>query len=997
MKNILKRIIAINLIFAFLFSYTILAENISYDSNADDKFDFIIPDGWFNDAVIKNILGELEWYVYENTLNIEGYGVIPDFNGIDELPWKSYRETIESVVISEGVTGIGKCAFIQLVNLTDVQIPGTVSYIGDSAFFSCHNLQNIDIPDSVTSIGVSAFAWCVSLRSITLPSGLKTIEHFTFTDCYELSVINLNNGLESIDNCAFNCAKITDIYIPKSISYIGDNVFNNCIYLENVYYDGTEDEWNLITFGIDNHGYFTSATKYFEGALSANICGENARWSLTDGVLRIYGTGDMYNYQWNNKAPWYECYESIDNVVIERGITSVGDFAFFYLVNVQEITMPEGITYIGENSFDMCNSIREIYIPASVNYIHELAFDVNYNLENINVSSDNAYYSSVDGNLYNYDKTVMIRYAIGKDDTIFIMDDKVVEIADYCFSRAETLKNIILGKNVKYIRYFSVSSCHSLTDISLPSGIVEIENDAFYKTLGIENVYFGGSETEWNLLKNSSNNYNLFEVANVYFDSEYSGQCGENVFYRMEYPATIIIYGTGAMYDNSDADDVPWVNYSQQIKKLIVESGVTSIGDNAFFEHEYLTDVNLGDTLKRIGESAFSLTSVQYLDLPDSLEVIDDYAFSNCKNLININFGDAPIVIGDFAFWFCDSLETVIIPYTESIGDYAFYDSAVTDFTVIKGLKEIGKSVFQYSAINNITLPSSLYTVYRNAFNNTTLTNVYYYGNRSSWNAINVERGNDNLLNANITFIDQNGLYEYVLNSEGNAVITGFNRGYIGELYIPSVIDGYTVTEISNNAFAECRGITYINIPNTVNKLYAYAFAGCSSVERISLSENIETIDGAVFHSCSSLKEIYIPDRTLLCANVMTGDPFLGCYSLENIYVSEYNENYVSIDGVLYSKDLKAIERVPTGKKIRAFIVPSGVECIGDGAFYDCCYLEEIILPDGVKKFEDISFWDNYRLKKIVIPKSLKHSGWYNEFPDSTVFYYEGSESEWMI
>ena len=155
--------------------------------------------------------------------------------------------SLTSITIPNGVTSIGFNAFQNCTSLTSITIPNGVTSIGYKVFYRCTSLTSITIPDSVTSIGDSAFAGCTSLTSITIPNGVTSIGDSAFAGCTSLTSITIPNGVTLINNNAFSgCTNLTSITVPNSVTRFGMYVFYYCSNLENIYYIGTEAEWNEI-------------------------------------------------------------------------------------------------------------------------------------------------------------------------------------------------------------------------------------------------------------------------------------------------------------------------------------------------------------------------------------------------------------------------------------------------------------------------------------------------------------------------------------------------------------------------------------------------------------------------------------------------------------------------------------------------------------------------------------------------------------------------------
>ena len=183
--------------------------------------------------------------------------------------------------IPDGVTHIGTFAFFYREGLLSITIPDSVTSIGWGAFCDCTGLTTITIPESVTSIDHSAFSGCFGLTSITIPHSVTQIAYDSFSGCMNLTSITVseeNTKYMSVDNCiiekesnvliagcknskipdgitqigdrAFFCMySMTSIVIPDSVTSIGSQAFDGCDSLTDVYFTGTEQEWNAITMG----------------------------------------------------------------------------------------------------------------------------------------------------------------------------------------------------------------------------------------------------------------------------------------------------------------------------------------------------------------------------------------------------------------------------------------------------------------------------------------------------------------------------------------------------------------------------------------------------------------------------------------------------------------------------------------------------------------------------------------------------------------------------
>ncbi len=177
------------------------------------------------------------------TLVISGVGDMESHGYHREWP-----NTITAVIVEEGVTSIGAYSFYDFNNLISVTLPDSLTRIEEYAFGWCDNLAEITIPGSVTYIGEAAFKDCHSLSDVTILGNVTTIEGLTFSNCTSLTQFSFPNGVTTIEgNSFFRCTSLETVTIPNSVSYIASGAFNDCSALTDVYYEGSEAEWDTLT------------------------------------------------------------------------------------------------------------------------------------------------------------------------------------------------------------------------------------------------------------------------------------------------------------------------------------------------------------------------------------------------------------------------------------------------------------------------------------------------------------------------------------------------------------------------------------------------------------------------------------------------------------------------------------------------------------------------------------------------------------------------------
>ena len=168
--------------------------------------------------------------------------------------------------IPYGVITIGDYAFSNCKLLTDITVPNSITSIGNCSFANCTNLSNIVLSDNVTSIGDSAFGNCTTLKNISIPEGVKTIGSCAFLYCTALSYINIPDGITTIEyDTFFICNSLAAIKIPISVTTIDWEAFGGCTQLKDIYYEGSENDWNDITIEDDNDILKTATIHYNSG------------------------------------------------------------------------------------------------------------------------------------------------------------------------------------------------------------------------------------------------------------------------------------------------------------------------------------------------------------------------------------------------------------------------------------------------------------------------------------------------------------------------------------------------------------------------------------------------------------------------------------------------------------------------------------------------------------------------------------------------------------
>ena len=292
---------------------------------------------------------------------------------------------------------------------------------------------------------------------------------------------------------------------------------------------------------------------------------------------------------------------------------------------------------------------------------------------------------------------------------------------------------------------------------------------------------------------------------------------------------TLTISGTGAMKDYNAAENLSPAYMNSDVKKVVIEDGVTSIGELAFYKCSSLTNITIPGNVESIGESAFySCDNLMDVTLQDGVKSIGNAAFILCNNLTNIVLPNSVTSIGYFAFKDCTSLTSIKIPDSvTSIGSSAFENcSSLTNITIPDSVIGIGSSAFcDCSSLTSIVIPNSVTSIGSYAFDDC-----------------------KNL--TSITIPDS-------VTSIGNKAFSGCRS--LTSITIPD-----SVTSIGSSAFSECRSLTSITIPDNVTSIGYFAFFNCSSLTSITIPDSVTSIGEAAFSDCTNLKTISLSCKSSL-------------------------------------------------------------------------------------------------------------------------------------
>ena len=514
-----------------------------------------------------------------------------------------------------------------------------------------------------------------------------------------IKAVKIKDKLANIGAYAFSgCESLTSVTIPKSVTKIGDNAFENCTNLTDVYYAGTQGDWNGVNKGNEN-GCLTNAS------ISYCICGAtgneaNVKWALDDnGILTISGSGAMEGYYSVDYTPWYTNRENIQIVVIENGVTNVGDRAFGSCTNLTSVTIPDSVGSIGAGAFWICSNLQSVTIPDSVKSIGNSVFFGCTSLKSVTIPDS---VGSIGVGAF-WDCSNLQSVTI---------PDRVTSIEDLTFVGCKSLTSVTIPDRVTSIGNSAFYSCTSLESVVIPGSVESIGDDAFKDCNKLADVYYTGTKAEWDALTKGSGNVSLTNVTLHYYVD--SGTCGttgneDKVTWTLDNDGTLTISGSGDMKDYA-ANEVPWYDSIKDIKNVKIGYGVINVGDNAFSGCTSLTSTTIPLSVNSMGNNAFSgCTGLTSMSIPLSVTNIGNSTFYDCTGLTSVLIPKSVTTIGSGAFNGCVNLAVIYIPEGCSVDTSAIPDVAsqinyrVEHTTKNKGIDD-EKIVVITSATKSITL-----------------------------------------------------------------------------------------------------------------------------------------------------------------------------------------------------------------------------------------------------------------------------------------------------
>ncbi len=694
-----------------------------------------------------------------------------------------------------------------------------------------------------------------------------------------------------------------------------------------------------------------------------------------------------FNYMVQDDVAYItECIDFTENIVIPSEIDGYqvkGVLDLYPAINVaKELTVPDSVTYFSTGALSWSSSIETLNIGSSV---EEIGYDHLWCLENIkeiNVSTSNNNYASIDGVLYNKELDKLIFYPIAKGNTYtvpptvtdisvlyreiytdldivsdseneffvtvdgvtytkdmktvvscdpektgeYVMPDSVTTIGE-CAFRGSNLEEITVSSGVTEITYGSFYGADKLTSISLPASITSIDWYISDTCRSLEKVNITDVEA-WCKINFRSNP--LAWAGNLYLNDTL---------------VTDLIIPEGVTRINSSAFEG-----CRSITSVSVPTSVKSIGSLAFVGCFNLEKVNITDIaswcqidfgsnpLFYAGDLHLNGTLVTDLIIPEGVTSINDTAFEACQSLISVNIPNGVTNIGDLAFSDCDNLANANIPSgVITIGDSAFANTVIKEITIPNSVTSIGRYSFAAETLEEVTLSNNISTIPEGCFEGTKISEI--------------------IIPANVETIGFNAFSDCA--KLKTVDIKGQNVEISSEAFTNAPIENFDFTKVSgkikDEAFANSK-FTSIIFSETVTEISYGAFRNTTSLEDVDFPEEIITLDMEAFSGSPWYEDLN--DGWVVYDNIFLGwkGGINGKWDIAPI-LPEGVTSIVS-DSLAYNSTFSSIT------------LPKSLKVIGIGAFQDNPNLSSIYIPENVKYISGTAFYGCHTLSDIKVAEN---------------------------
>ena len=785
--------------------------------------------------------------------------------------------SLKAMELPDGLTDIGYGAFQDCSSLSDIEIPSGVTKIGDSAFYGCGSLTSINIPDGVTKIGFETFLGCNNLKSINIPDGVWKIGTSAFYGCSSLTGIELPDGLTDIGEYAFSASGLMSIRIPATVTSI-HFAFERCDRLTNISVDEANANYSSADGVLFDKGK-TMLIRYPGGKTGsyqvpggvANI-GESAfsdcrgltDIELPDGIVSV-GADAFHGCRNLSKISVDETnkyYSSVDGVLFDKDQTKL---ICCPETKTGQYRVPDGVTKICDGAFDSCTGLTSIEIGAGVTEIEADAFVGCKCLLNISVDEANEYYSSLEGVLFNKDKTELI-CCPGAKTGQYRLPDEVTDINVNAFEGCNSLTGIEIGSEVTGLWGAMFDSCDNLSEISVD------EENANYSSL--DGVLFDKDKTTlFYYPKGKTGHYQIpAEVTAIYANAFYN--CDR--LKRVEIPGGVTTIDYYAIWNCKNLKIICEKGSSAHTYALNMDIPFRFIGEA--LDYTITLDANGGTALDPVSFIIEADEALGELPVPtrtgytfkgwftaktggnavtkDTIPTADMTIYAQWEPVKNENDsgkpGEKP---GDTSGGTPDqpqqkqSLEKAVVTIAKV--NYAYDGKAKTPAVsvTLDGKKLAADTDYKVTYQKNKNIGTATVTITGAGNYTGTVTKAF---------TIRAKKGTSFTV----------GAYKYKITSSKEAAFAGIKSAKTKKVVIPKTVKiggkTFKVTSVAKKALYKKTKVTSVTIGEDVKIIGASAFAGCKKLSTVTINATkLKSAGKNAFKGIKATAKIKVPSKKL--------------------------------------------------------------------------------------------------------------------------------------
>ena len=875
-----------------------------------------------------------------------------------------------------------KCGDININGLGYKKTPSGVSVVG---YDNNSNITNLTIPSSVnidgeqypvTEINESAFSGCTSLQSVTIPESVTIIGKQAFADCKNLATVIISNPEAVIGEYAFRNTPVANEYNSDVYPYSIDSEEFNVWYTNGaqskeyiqltasgaalVSVPAAGNDWDVELCNIlrGNNGQEEGASFTFDCEVFWNSKSgyDTADMRLLTGT---YGWGMHDDWQWNaddntelvttNEGGFWGCVHNQSRKIPNNKWTHVswGDELFLG---------EKGAEYIGiQINLDntMGTNIGDFYFRNIIIKIGKET-ELLYFPHKTEISTNDLSYTLDKGivTLTGYENNTNIKnVTIPETITYFGKEYPVTSIAEDAFLGCTSLSSVTIPNGITSIGNSAFQGCTSLTSVAIPDGVTNIGSGTFLGCTSLTTV-------------------TIPESVNTIALDAFSG-CS-NLKYNEKDDALYLGNTTNPCVALIKAK-------SNDISSCSIDNNCKFVASNAFSDCKNLKTVSFNTN--GVGNCFAGMTSIETVNIGDSVTYIGNGAFKGCTSLKSIDFPYSIKYIGSNAFDSCTSLILVSIPasveyiesstfnnpnatiycewYTNPFGwtwdeyddEYCWNDNVGTvvwGVKVYEGLiySPSGQAVRGYiGSKKDITIPATIVSgdyAYR-----VTSIDANVFGSCPGLRSVNIPASVTSIAASAFDGCDSIKTITVNSNAIGNC--------FAGQKMLDTVVIGNQVTRIDEGAFNGCSNLRSLTIGHSVSIIGGYAFGKCNNLETVEIPASVSTMSSTAFSGCNNIKK-------LVCNSNHISNSFAGKTSLDTVVVGN---NVISIDA----------EAFKGCTNLRSVTIGDAVTTIGVDAFTNCHNLNEVIMGYSVKRIGAEAFRGCHKIKTISVPSQATSIG----------------------